>query len=180
MAGSIHHGGVSTEEATAVLVTAQGIGAVCGALALPSLAERAGRLAMLRVALFVLPLLLMAYGLADTLWLSAIAFVAVGAGYIAVLSGLNTVVQIRAPAAVRGRVLSIYMMALGLVYPLGAVVQGWIADAVGVQEVTVVGALLLFAGLAVMATLRPRAFTSLGDDEASRVVAGPVPSERRP
>ena len=68
------------------------------------------------------------------------AFVAVGAGYIFVLSGLNTVVQLRAPAATRGRILSIYMMALGLIYPLGAVVQGWIADTRGIRAVTVGGA----------------------------------------
>ncbi len=53
-----------------------------------------------------LPVLLVLYGLAPTLWLSAVAFLAVGAGYIAVLSGLNTVVQLRAPAEARGRILA--------------------------------------------------------------------------
>ncbi len=64
MAGALERGGMSTQEATAVLVTAQGVGAVCGAVALPTLAERAGRLTMLRTALFLLPFLLVAYGLA--------------------------------------------------------------------------------------------------------------------
>ena len=88
---------------TAILVTAQGVGAVAGALVLPTLAERVGRRTMVRArALRCCPSCSSLYGLAPTLWLSALAFVAVGAGYIAVLSGLNTVVQLRAPAAARG------------------------------------------------------------------------------
>ena len=144
MSGVLHRHGVSTPVATALLVTAQGIGAVAGALALPSLAERFGRRAMLQTSLFVLPLLLVAYGLAPTLWWSMVAFLAVGAGYIAVLSGLNTVVQLRAPAEVRGRILGIYMVGLGIVYPIGAVLQGWIGDHIGVRAVTVLGAVILF------------------------------------
>jgi MFS family permease len=180
MAGAIDHPGVSTQEATAVLVTAQGIGAVGGALAIAPLAERVGRLHMLRAALFVLPGLLVAYALAGSLVWATVAFVAVGAGYIAVLSGLNTVVQIRAPAAARGRVLSIYMLGLGIVYPIGAVVQGAIADHVGVKAITVAGAVLLFATIAALAALRPQAFTSLGDPEPSAPVSVLLPSESRP
>ena len=55
MSGVLDRGGVSTRVGTAILVTAQGIGAVGGALVLPTLAERVGRQAMLKVALFVLP-----------------------------------------------------------------------------------------------------------------------------
>lgn len=162
MSGVVHRQGVSVPVATALLVTAQGIGAVAGALVLPSLAERVGRSAMLRSALFVLPVLLVAYGLAPTLWWSAVALLTVGAGYIAVLSGLNTVVQLRAPAEARGRVLSIYMMGLGIVYPVGAVVQGWIANHLGVRAVTVAGAVILFGAMAAIAGLRASVFVSLG------------------
>lgn len=180
MAGAIDHSGVSTQEATAVLVTAQGIGAVGGALALAPLAERVGRLHTLRTALFVLPGLLVLYAVAGTLIWTTLAFVAVGAVYIAVLSGLNTVVQIRAPAAARGRVLSIYMLGLGIVYPIGAVVQGTIADHVGVKTVTVAGAVLLFAALAALGVFRPRAFTSLGDPEPHAAAGALLASEGRP
>ena len=105
---------------------------------------------------------------------------AVGAGYIAVLSGLNTVVQIRAPAAARGRVLSIYMMGLGIVYPIGAVVQGAIADFVGVKTVTIAGAVLLFVVLAALAAFRPAVFNSLGDPEPQRRLRTLLPTESRP
>ncbi len=147
MAGVVPRHGVDIPVATALLVTAQGVGAVTGALAMPSLAERFGRRTIVQGALFVLPLLLVLYGSGPHPVVVGVAFVAVGAGYIAILSGLNTVVQLRAPAEARGRVLSIYMMGLGIVYPIGAVLQGWIANHIGVRTVTVAGAVVLFASL---------------------------------
>jgi MFS family permease len=170
MSGALHHGR-SDPVFTAVLVTAQGVGAVIGALALPALAERVGRLTMMRFALFLLPVLLVNYGLAPSLWWSATAFLFVGAGYILVLSGLNTVVQLRAPAEARGRILSIYMMGLGIVYPIGAVLQGWIADRTGVRAVTVWGAVALLAAMASIAALRPGILDALGDPSAPQDAA---------
>jgi MFS family permease len=162
MSEAIRHG-VSLAVATAVLVTAQGVGAVAGALLLPSLAYRVGRRTMLTAALFVLPVLLVDYGLAPSLVWSALAFLLVGAGYIAVLAGLNTVVQLRAPAEARGRILSIYMMGLGIVYPIGAILQGQVADALGVRVVTVAGAVLLLVCMAAIAWFRPGILAVLGD-----------------
>jgi MFS family permease len=148
---------------TSVLVSAQGVGAVVGALTLPSLARRVGRGRLLVAALFVLPALLALYGLAPTLALGAVALVAVGGGYIGVLSGLNTVVQLRAPRAARGRVLSFFMLALGTMYPIGAVLQGALGHVVGVRAVTVGAAALLAVVLAALSALRPEVFGALGD-----------------
>jgi len=180
MSKVLDRGGVSTQVATAILVTAQGIGAVTGAVVLPTLAERVGRRTMLSAALFVLPVLLILYALAPSLWLSAVAFLAVGAGYIAVLAGLNTVVQLRAPAEARGRVLSIYMMVLGIVYPIGAVVQGGIANHTGVRAITVAGAVLLMVAMAAIAAFRPVVFASLGDPSTLRSSPSLVPTEELP
>jgi MFS family permease len=180
MAGALDRGGVSTSVATAILVTAQGVGAVAGALALPSLVERVGRRAMMRSALFALPVVLILYGLSPSLWLSAVAFVAVGAVYISVLSGLNTVVQLRAPAEVRGRILSIYMMGLGIVYPIGAVIQGLVADHAGVRSVTVIGAILLMVGMVAIATFRPSVLAALGEAPVSATAGIVLPTEELP
>lgn len=169
MAGVVRHHGVSNATATSILITAQGVGAVAGAVLLPSVALRVGRRRLLTGALVVLPLLLVAYAVAPELWLATLALFAVGAGYIAVLSGLNTVVQLRAPAFARGRVLSIYMMGLGLVYPLGAVLQGNIADATGLRAVTAVGALALLAVVVIITLARPSVFRALGDPEPATV-----------
>jgi MFS family permease len=109
-----------------------------------------------------------------------VAFVAVGAVYIAVLSGLNTVVQLRAPAEVRGRILSIYMMGLGIVYPIGAVIQGLIADRVGVRSVTVIGAVILMMGLVAILIVRPSVLAALGEAPVSVTADTILPVEERP
>jgi len=135
---------------TSVLVTAQGIGAVAGALALTPLANRFGRGRVIVADLAcVLPLTIVVYAAAPSLWTAAAALVAVGAAYIGILSGLMTVVQLRAPDNLRARILSIYMVALGVVYPIGAVIQGKLGDEFGLREVVIAGA-ALFAGLMVV------------------------------
>jgi MFS family permease len=135
---------------TSVLVTAQGIGAVIGALALTPLANRLGRRRVLVGDLCVLlPATVILYYAAPSLWTAAAALVAVGAAYIGVLSGLMTVVQLRAPEALRARILSLYMVSLGVVYPVGAVLQGKLGDAFGLREIAA-GAAALFAGIIVV------------------------------
>lgn len=163
MAHVVRPSGWTLASTTAALVTAQGVGAVVGALALPALAVRFGRATMLRAALFLLPVLLIAYALGPNLAVTVPLFVLVGAGYICVLSGLNTVVQLRAPIETRGRILSIYMMALGLIYPLGAIVQGQVANVRGIRTVTIAGAVLLLAAVSLVALVRPSGLTALGD-----------------
>ncbi len=157
--GSGHRGSYGT----AVLVTAQGVGAVLGALTLPALAYHFGRKRQLVAVLFILPFLLVAYAVAPSLWWSAFALVLVGACYIGVLSGLNTIVQLRAPTEARGRVLSFYMLSLGVLYPIGAVIQGAIGTHVGVRVVTAAGGLCLLLVMALTRALRPGVFGALGD-----------------
>jgi MFS family permease len=128
---------------TSVLITAQGIGAVAGALALTPLAHRHGRRKVLLADLVAVCVFLCAYGAAPNLWLGAAALLLVGAAYIGVLAGCNTIVQLYAPGSLRGRMLGIYMMALGIFYPVGALAQGAIADAAGIRTVTIGGAALL-------------------------------------
>jgi MFS family permease len=148
---------------TAILVTAQGVGAVAGALALAPLAMRFGRRRTLVLNLFVLPGLLMVYALTPELWLAAIALFVVGAGYIGILSGLMTVVQLRAPTAVRGRVLSLFMVALGTIYPIGAVVQGALGDRIGLRATTISGAAVFFVLFTSLVLRRPDLVDALDD-----------------
>lgn len=158
--GGGHRGSVGTS----VLVTAQGVGAVLAALVVPGIARRTGRgTQLVVVALGVLPALLVAYALAPNLWWSAAALFLVGFCYLAVLSGLNTVVQLRAPEHARGRVLGLFMLSLGTVYPIGAVVQGAIAVPLGVRAVTAGAAVVLAAALAAVAFVgRGRVYAALG------------------
>ena len=72
--------------------------------------------------------------------------------------------------------LGLYMMALGILYPVGAIAQGWIANAVGIRAVTVAGAVLLFA--AVLVYFRPRVLG--GVDPAGEVLVQSEPADLVP
>jgi len=140
---------------TSVLVTAQGLGAVVMALLLGGLSHRVGLRHVVLGALTVLPCALVLYAIAPTLALGAVAIFFVGGAYLGCLSGFNTVAQLRAPPALRGRVMSVNMMILGTIYPIGAVAQGAIADRVGLRITTAVTAVALGAIVLLVRTLRP-------------------------
>jgi len=148
-------GGAST------LVTAQGVGAVTGALLLAPAARRWGRVDVLGVNLVVLPVAVLAYSLAPSLAWAAAGLFFVGAAYIGVLSGLSTVVQLRAPVAARARVLSLFMVALGSIYPLGAVLQGWAGDHLGLRQISGGCALAFLAVVVTVKKFRPALVAAL-------------------
>jgi MFS family permease len=149
MALRLSHGGATAvAAATSQLTTAQGLGAVAGALLLAPLAARIGRGPLLGWSLALLPVALTAYAVAPSRWWGVAALFVVGLVYLAVLSGLSTTVQLYAPTAYRGRVISFFQVALGVSYPIGALLQGPLADAVGIGWTTLGSAIVLaLAGL---------------------------------
>ncbi len=151
----------------AVLTTAQGIGAVIGALALSPLARLVGQRKVVVVALGAFCAALVLYGASPSLPRAAAAIALVGASYICVRAGLNTVIQMRAPEAERGRILSIYMAVLGVIYPAGLIVEGAVAQWIGIRLVTIISGAALALVLAVMALLRPGVLRSLGPVDPS-------------
>lgn len=135
---------------TAHLVMAQGVGSVAGALTLGGLGRRFGLNRLLRMTFLALPAAEIAYASVPSKVGAIAGLVVLGVLYAWMLTGVSTVVQLRAPTAVRARLLSLLFMVLGIIYPLGAALQGVLADTVGVRRVLVAGAavhlvLMLFA-----------------------------------
>jgi MFS family permease len=156
MAHHLTHGGSrAVAQTTAILTTAQGAGAVVGALLLAPLAALLGRGRLLAWNLAVLPLVLIAYGASPTRWTAAVLLFLVGLVYIGVLSGLTTVVQLRAPQAYRGRVLSFFLVALGVAYPIGSLAQGPVIDWIGLGWTTAGTSILLLLIMAAVAFGKP-------------------------
>jgi predicted MFS family arabinose efflux permease len=60
-------------------------------------------------------------------------------------------------------VLSFYMLALGVIYPIGAIIQGAVADHVGLRTVVVGTAVLLLVALLAFFMARPQLAESLDD-----------------
>lgn len=162
VAHRLSHGGArAVASATALLTTAQGIGAVTGALLMAPLAHRFGRETVLRTAMFLLPPVLVIYDFAPAIGWATAALFLVGLVYIGVLSGLSTTVQLRAPTEFRGRILGIYLVALGVAYPLGSLVQGPIADHLGLPLTTAAAAVVLLVALTLIRFARPSVLREL-------------------
>jgi predicted MFS family arabinose efflux permease len=157
---------------TAALVTAQGIGAVCMGLALATLFGRFGTRRVLLGVLFSLPVALVLYALAPTLPLAVVAIFLVGGLYLGSLSSFTTVAQLRAPAELRGRVVSVLMMLIGALYPIGSIAQGAIADEIGLRATTTGAAVLLGALLLTWRIVRPRASHAIGDTITTAAAMG--------
>ncbi len=156
---------------TAALVTAQGVGAVLMGLSLGTLHARFGNRRVLLAVLWGLPAALCLYALAPNLAVGVVAIFLVGFLYLGALSSFTTIAQLRAPTELRGRVLSVLMVLLGTLYPLGSVLQGAIADRVGLRATTAGAAVLMAAVLLVTRLTRPTMTKALDDDAAAQDAA---------
>ncbi len=144
------------------LVTAQGVGAVVGAVTLPAIAKRTSRLAVLRGSLATVAVTLALYGAAPNLAFAVAALVVLGGAYVGTLTGFNTAVQLHAPLSERSRILSLYTLSLSFFYPLGALAQAALAKSWGVRPVTL-GAAFVFAFVLLLVTvLRPAFWVEIG------------------
>jgi MFS family permease len=159
MAIEVLHAG---QTGTALLVGAQGVGAVTGAVTLPALAKRTSRVFVLRASLATLVVAEVLYGLSPNLTCAALALAVLGGAYLGTLTGLNTSVQIHAPVRERARILALYTLSLSLSYPLGTLVQSAFAKTWGVRPVTIVAAGLVAVVLLAVSWARPQFWGEMG------------------
>src|SRR3954452_232861 len=164
----------------AVLVTAQGVGAVCMALSLATLFARFGTRRVMVAILGALPVALVAYALAPGLPAAVAATFVVGFLYLGALSSFTTIAQLRAPAALRGRVVSVLMMLIGALYPIGSVVQGAVADEIGLRATTAGAAILLGVLLLAWRLFRPDLADALTDSVMTGTAPDPEGAELGP
>jgi MFS family permease len=151
---------------TSVLVTAQGAGAVLMAFSLGTLVSRFGARRVLVTLMVALPFALTAYAVAPALGLSALALFAVGLLYLGALSSFTTIAQLRVTSEIRGRVLSVFTVILGSLYPLGAIVQGKLADHIGLRWTTFGSAALMLLVIVVTAAVRPGVTRTIDEPSA--------------
>jgi MFS family permease len=133
MATNVFGGGSTT---TAVLVTAQGVGAVAAAFTLGTVTQRFGLARVMLLAVAALCPALVLYGAAPSIWVAVPALSLVGVSYGFAFTSFSGVAQQSAPDELRGRVLAVNSFVLGVLYPVGSLVQGQLADTIGLRWVT--------------------------------------------
>lgn len=128
-----------------MLLTANGIGATLGALVLAT-ARPARPVAFILGSLAGFAVLLAAFAGSIVFGLSLALMVGVGGTMIAYMSATNTTIQSIVPDALRGRVMSLYILAFFGVAPLGGLLMGSLASGFGAQAAVFVGAVVCAAG----------------------------------
>ena len=148
-----------------ILNSALGIGAVVGGLVTAG-RERPTDRSVLAAALAFGTLLLVTSA-APTLWMAAVALLLTGAVSITFLASANSLLQLRSPDAYRGRIMSLWSIALLGTTPLGAPLVGWIGQVSGARASLAVGGVgTLLAAAAVAIAGRRRGRSRPGEDPA--------------
>ncbi len=123
--------------ALGLLLGAMGLGALVGAAVRSRIVGRLGnRAPMMTITLFGVSGI--GVGLSPNIaWAWVFMFIS-GAFWVLTLTNLNATAQLMAPEWIRGRAMSFYSLAFGGVLPLGAILGGIVADAVGTGEAMVI------------------------------------------
>lgn len=146
-----------------------GLGAALGSLLPSTIARHVDRQALLRTSLLAFAALLAAFGALRDPAPAYPVVLGLGVAYFCFVTTLQTVLQARLESHVRGRVMSLWMMAFAGTVPLGVLVAGRVADATSVSAVVWVGA-------AVAVALVPRTIvrSKLPDPHSAQPAPGPA------
>jgi predicted MFS family arabinose efflux permease len=115
------------------LMTSLGVGAVAAGLSLGAIGSRRPPVRLIVMALAGACLGLLGLSAMRRFWLAVILLAAVGFTGTFVTAGCNTSFQLVAPDALRGRLMSLYTLLSGGVFPIGAFFVGAVSDAWGVS-----------------------------------------------
>jgi MFS family permease len=130
------------------LLAFSGAGSIVGALIIAWLGKfkRMGLTALLLQAVY--GLCIIAFSWSRTMWLSEVLLFLTGGALMIVFSSITSLVQLIAPNQMRGRVMSIYMLAFRGGMPLGSLASGWAATYISAPTVLEInGALLVVVAI---------------------------------
>lgn len=151
------------------LMAILGAGALTGAVAVAVLARRRPHLAAILIPALGLSAGILVLAVVHRFWLVAAMLFLVGFCQIVFMTGCNTTLQITAPDALRGRTMSLYMLAFAGVTPFGASFIGSTAEAFGVPIACLAaGSLALLSVLALAWWWERETATSVWTSERDR------------
>jgi MFS family permease len=152
---------MTAETGQAVLMAAQGLGAIVGALIISSF-ERKGMGRLLLIGQILLGIIITAFALSPWWPLSCVLLFLCGIVFMLVFSASFSLVQMSVPDALRGRVVSIYMVAMRGGWPLGGLLAGVMADKLSPStSLTINGLALAALSAGILAIGRGRSLRQL-------------------
>jgi MFS family permease len=127
------------------LMSAAGGGAVTGALVVAWVGRSRHMGRTLLFLQFMFGILIVLFAVTRVFWINAVLLFAAGACMVMVFAMLSSLVQLNAPNEMRGRVMSIYMVAFRGGMPIGSLAAGWLATLTSAPAVLIVNGMLLTA-----------------------------------
>jgi MFS family permease len=127
-------------EGFGLLMTCLGVGALSAGFAMGGLSALPP--AAIAAALSVACGGLVGLSLTRALWVAAILLAITGFSGTIVMAGCNTSLQLGAPDALRGRVMSLYTLLSGGIFPLGAFWVGFVSEHWGISRAFLVNGLI--------------------------------------
>jgi MFS family permease len=125
------------------LHTARGLGALSGALLVASIGQTFSKGKLFTIGTFVMPIFLLLFSYTNFFPGSFITLLGVGWGFMVIINLSNTLVQINVTDELRGRVMGIFTFTFFGLMPIGALVNGAIADRFGASMTVQINAIIL-------------------------------------
>jgi len=122
------------------LLSAQGVGALLGALLIVIAGERFHKGHTLLFSRILIVPAIAGLAISRILWVSMALLGIAGYSFITQLILTNTLIQTIVPDELRGRVLSTFTWALGGFYPVGSLIAGFLGDQIGAPTTTLISA----------------------------------------
>jgi len=138
-----------------LLSAAIGIGALTGALSLALLRPSGGSGRMMLGGLGVASVALIVFGLSGSVPLSIVALAILGGCQVGYYATANTLIQVRVPGRLRGRVMSLYILTSWGMIPVGNLASGIVAERYGAPVALAGGGLVTLAAVVIVALRYP-------------------------
>jgi len=135
-ADGILHGG---PRALGLLMGGSGVGAVLGAAVLAGRRSIHGLERIAYLGATATGIALAAFAYSKVLWLSLVLIVPVGGAMVAHMTSNNTLVQVLIPDEMRGRVMAFHAMVFTAAMPIGALLEGLLANHIGAPATVALG-----------------------------------------
>jgi MFS family permease len=140
-----------------MLLSANGLGALAGALTVASVGRRANRRLLVLGGLCVFSAMLLLLAWVENYYLALLVLAVAGWGMLLFFSTTNTLLQTAASDQMRGRVMGIWTLVFGGTTPLGGLEAGTVSHYLGVRWAVTLGAgICALAALVVWLVVRQR------------------------
>ena len=164
------------ETGLGLLMAAPGAGTLIGAVVIGALGDVRRKGVVLFVTMLLFGALLVLFSISRSFLLSLMLLTLAGTMMITFSSMLMTMLQLSAPGAMRGRVMSLVTVTMQGFAPLGALITGAVATAIGTPTAVALSALIVAAAAIVASFAAPdvRDYHAPSEPEPERKPATPA------